>query len=447
MKKNSGVIFGKTGSPSKTSIKNLKLISREYNIGMCCIICNEEKERKTFIIEQKITDDVVYKKKIKINQNICPECFREDSVAGQHGDQIKVVLTPYKEIVEAKFWAKSEIKREDILFMSEVAEILKQRGSLRSKMVGGELSKNAREMIQRKNPSFIKKIKAPSLQGIHLVNRPYITKLDFESFLNCHQKLKGDNIKYAGKDKVNKLSEGRILDLFNLGYVIFGSDGKPKFGDNRTKKMKPCIKCGEIKGWSDFYEYKDLGSRSNECLDCTKKRYEENREARNSYMREYNKTPTAKAMRKKWAENNPEHKVIKNLRRRIREVVDGEITAETKDVGMNTKEVKRYLEKQFVIYGEWMNWDNKGAGENSDHQDCWHVDHLIPISKWKEKKHLLPTYFEGMGPNHYTNLRPLSGIENIARGNKVNPEEIEEHFKKIAEIFPDMGFSQQKRVV
>jgi len=49
MKKNSGVIFGKSESPSKTSIKNIKLISREYNIGMCCIICNEEKERKTFI--------------------------------------------------------------------------------------------------------------------------------------------------------------------------------------------------------------------------------------------------------------------------------------------------------------------------------------------------------------------------------------------------------------
>lgn len=91
-----------------------------------------------------------------------------------------------------------------------------------------------------------------------------------------------------------------------------------------------------------------------------------------------------------------------------------------------------------------MSWDNKGAGKNLDHQDCWHVDHLIPISKWREEKHLLPTYFEGMGPNHYTNLRPLAGIENIARGNNVDPKEIEEHFRKIAEIFPDMDFGQQK---
>lgn len=160
-------------------------------------------------------------------------------------------------------------------------------------------------------------------------------------------------------------------------------------------------------------------------------------------MREYNKSPAGKEVRKN-GKNNPEQKVIKNLRRRLNDVVDGEVKSETKDVGINSKGVRWYLEKQFAVYGEWMSWDNKGAGENFNHQDCWHVDHLVPISKWNEGKYLLPTYFEGMGPNHYTNLRPLSGVENIVRGNKVDPEEIEEHFKKIAEIFPDMNFGQQK---
>lgn len=414
---------------------------------MCCIICGEEKERKTFIIEQKITDDVVYKKEVKINQDICPECFREDSVTGQRGDQIRVVLAPYKEIIDAEFWGSSEIKRDDILFMSEAAQILKQKGIISSESDGGEFSKRAKRVIRNKNPNFIKTIKAPSIRGIHLEIRPYITKPDFERLLNHIKNRAGDYMGYMGKGKIHELSDDRISELFDLGYVIFGSDGKPKFGDNKTKKNKPCTKCGEIKSWLDFYEYKDRGRRSNECLDCikkrTKKRYEENCEALKAKGREYNKSPAGKAARKKY-EAAPERRIFKNLRKRLGEVVDGDIKAETKDVGMNTKGVKRYLEKQFVIYGEWMNWDNKGAGENLDHQDCWHVDHLIPISKWKEEKNLLPTYFEGMGPNHYTNLRPLSGIENIARGNKVDPKEIEEHFKKIAEIFPDMDFSQQK---
>ena len=440
MGKNGGAIFGKSESPSKPVIKNLKLISREYNIGMCCIICNEEKERKTFIIEQKITDDVVYKKEIKINQNICPECFKEDSVTGRStsNGQITVTLLPYKEIIDAKFWANSKIKREDILFMNEAAQILQKKGI--------EKSKTTEYLIKIRNPKFIKKMKAPVEGKLGIFKKNYITKQDFESVLNISERCAGDIIKYRGVTNHN-LDDDRILELFNLGYVVFGSRGLIRLGNNKTKKNKVCTKCGEIKSWSDFPKSKSCQSH-NRCFDCRKnyreKYYQENSEAFKARVKAYRKTPAGKAVRKEWEENNPARKVLRNLRKRLGEVVDGDIKAETKDVGMNTKDVKRYLEKQFVIYGEWMNWDNKGAGENSDHQDCWHVDHLIPISKWKEKKHLLPTYFEGMGPNHYTNLRPLSGIENIARGNKVNPEEIEEHFKKIEEIFPDMDFSQQK---
>ena len=435
-----GLFLAKLNLHQKPVIKNLKLIGREYNIGMCCIICNKEKERKTFIIEQKITDDVVYRKEIKINQNICPECFREDSVTRQKGDRIAVVLEPYKEIVDEKFWAKSEIKREDILFMSEVAGILKQKGFLRSESTGSELSIRAKKMIQLRNPKFIKIIKAPSFKRLNLENKPYITKLDFESFLNAYENRAGDNMRYVAKGKTNELSDDRILELFNLGYVIFRSDGEPKFGDNLTKKMKPCTKCGEIKSWSDFYEKKD-GQRFNKCFDCCKKYreryYEENCEDVKAYMREYNKTPAGKASQKKYYKNNPAYRAIKNQRKKISKLLkSGQIRA-SKTMGLNTCDFKKYIAGQFQIYGDWMSWDNYGA-------ETWHIDHIIPISVWDENCHLLPTYFEGMGPNHYTNLRPLESVENVNRSNSVDPKEIEEHFRKIAEIFPDMDFGQQK---
>lgn len=424
----------------KPSIKNIKLISREYNIGMCCIICGEDKERKTFIIEKKITDDVVYKREIKINQDICPECFREDSVTGQQGDQIRVVLAPYKEIIDAEFWGSSEIKRDDILFMSEAAQILKQKGIISSEATGKEFSKRAKGVIKYKNPNFLKTIKAPSIRGIHLENRPYITKPDFERLLNHIKNRAGYSMKYVAKGKTTELSDYRISELFDLGYVTFRSDGEPKFGDNLTKKIKPCTKCGEIKSWSDFYETKN-GFRNNKCFDCakekSKKYYEENCEALKAKIREWNRTPAGKASKKKYYKNNPAYRAIKNQRKKISKLLKaGQIKA-SKTMGLNTSDFKNYIASQFQIYGNWMSWDNYGV-------ETWHIDHVVPISMWDEKCHLLPTYFEGMGPNHYTNLRPLESVENVNRGNDVDPKEIEEHFKKIAEIFPDMDFGQQK---
>jgi len=59
-----------------------------------------------------------------------------------------------------------------------------------------------------------------------------------------------------------------------------------------------------------------------------------------------------------------------------------------------------------------MSWENQGE---------WHFDHIIPISLAKTEAAVLAL-------NHYTNLRPLWGNENIAKSNKVpNNDEIERY--------------------
>jgi len=49
-----------------------------------------------------------------------------------------------------------------------------------------------------------------------------------------------------------------------------------------------------------------------------------------------------------------------------------------------------------------MNWDNQGK---------WHLDHIIPISWAKDIDDILKL-------NHYTNFKPMWGIENIRKGNR-----------------------------
>ena len=55
-----------------------------------------------------------------------------------------------------------------------------------------------------------------------------------------------------------------------------------------------------------------------------------------------------------------------------------------------------------------MNWENWGHGKNNT---TWHIDHIIPLSSAK-------TIEEVEKLNHYTNLRPMWGSDNIKKGKK-----------------------------
>lgn len=75
-------------------------------------------------------------------------------------------------------------------------------------------------------------------------------------------------------------------------------------------------------------------------------------------------------------------------------------------LGCTFEEFKKHIESQFT---EGMNWNNYGRGKNNS---TWHVDHIIP-------KASATTLEEAKKLNHYTNLRPMWGSDNIRKGKNI----------------------------
>jgi hypothetical protein len=274
----------------------------------------------------------------------------------------------------------------------------------------------------------------------------FIKKSDLEFLITHYPSMM--TIRFRGSSK-HQISEPRIQELVNLGYVLFDKEGQPKFGDTLKERKRVCLKCGEIKSYDDFYQHAS-GTKVYTCLRCLSEEnevyYQDNREKRRAYGNYYRKSDQGKR-REKIYRNKPERRATYNIRSRLREFLKTTPNNHNKDIGCTSRELKEYMASQFPIYGSWMSWENYGNGENGDHKDAWHIDHIIPLSGWEELKRIHPLYYEGMGPNHFSNLRPLDGIENITRGGLrrrttqvIDFDEINEHFLKMAELHPDKGF-------
>jgi len=74
-------------------------------------------------------------------------------------------------------------------------------------------------------------------------------------------------------------------------------------------------------------------------------------------------------------------------------------------VGYDIQRLVKHLEKQF--YGG-MSWDNYGK---------WHVDHILPRSRFNFTKHTDPDFKKCWG---LKNLQPLWAIDNMSKGDRIN---------------------------
>ena len=70
-----------------------------------------------------------------------------------------------------------------------------------------------------------------------------------------------------------------------------------------------------------------------------------------------------------------------------------------KIIGLNYDDFKLYIESLFV---ENMTWENYGQ---------WHIDHIKPLCLAKSDNDVLLF-------NHYTNLQPLWGDDNLKKNRK-----------------------------
>jgi len=149
-----------------------------------------------------------------------------------------------------------------------------------------------------------------------------------------------------------------------------------------------------------------------------KKYHSKNKEKRREYMKEYNKEYRLKnkehareyriknrakssAYVRRRYKTEPNFKLVKDLRRRILNAVEGTAkSAHTMElIGCTVDELWAHLELQFK---PWMRRDNHGL---------WHIDHIKPCSKFD-----LTDPAQQRACFHWSNLQPLWAHDNLSKG-------------------------------
>ena len=80
-------------------------------------------------------------------------------------------------------------------------------------------------------------------------------------------------------------------------------------------------------------------------------------------------------------------------------------------IGLSIVDFQKYLSDSF---SEGMSWENRSE---------WHIDHILPLSAAKTQEEIKMLW-------HYTNMRPMCAIDNLVKGGKYCPFELEEFFKR-----------------
>jgi hypothetical protein len=193
-------------------------------------------------------------------------------------------------------------------------------------------------------------------------------------------------------------------------------------GDGLSPKCKQCciLKNNQFKSQNPQYHSQWYLNNKDKVIETSYVWRENNKEKWDSYVIEYNKT-VSKEKVKQWMKDNNYHmkKYYSNPNERLHKALSSAILKSVKNVGVvknqPTLEIiglkswdifKEYIENQFEPN---MTWDNHGIGKNNT---TWHIDHIKPIS-------LATTLEEVKKLNHYTNLKPMWGSDNIRKSNKV----------------------------
>ena len=278
---------------------------------------------------------------------------------------------------------------------------------------------------------------------LHLQKTIFILRKDFEALLKLPQDMINGvrQISYMGNKK-HQLSEEKLNELHKEGWVRFADNGEPRFGNHLIEKKRCCIRCGLIKNWDDFRDHKQ--GNSWEFLDCERVRakeyYVENKEKCLARA----KSPEAKKRRRE-LEKNPKYIYARRIRNRLKRYIQTAFGGKSPNLWNKRTQVtsKQLVELLEDLSEDWMNEKNYGAGSNLDHEGAWHIDHLIPLCLWEEYKHINPFYIKGaegdeqIGPNHWSNLRPLCAKENMGRDSRdLDLNEVKLHYQKLEGLYP-----------
>ena len=137
----------------------------------------------------------------------------------------------------------------------------------------------------------------------------------------------------------------------------------------------------------------------------------ENGDASKVRYKKYRQSKKRKVVYTRYLNSKPEVRIAKNLRGRLNKILN--VQNQTKKehtlnlIGCTVTDLKIHLDKKFK---KGMSWSNYGV-------HGWHIDHVIPCSKFN-----LKNLEEQKKCFNYQNLQPLWAEENIKKSNKLTSE-------------------------
>jgi hypothetical protein len=174
---------------------------------------------------------------------------------------------------------------------------------------------------------------------------------------------------------------------------------------------KICKKCNIEKILIEFYFDICADNYRSICKCCDKKARLERR-CRNlakekEYRKNYYYANRLEEIRKsseyerKRVKTDPNFKLRKILRQRIRKLIKNKSGSAVRDLGCSIEEFRKHIESKFK---EGMTWENHGK---------WHLDHIKPLSLFNllDREQFLQAC-------HFTNLQPLWAEENLKKSDK-----------------------------
>lgn len=347
--------------------------------------------------------------KINIIEEYCSECLDPKDIKITKNINYKIQNINKYQKQATKNYIKNVLgfSREDYYTIREAHTMIKSLGLTKSNY------KQWKNSMMRSDAAkgFYELIKIP-LDCLD-VNFGYIVLA--KKFDQYKEKML--NGKYTILKTIN-FDSSKFDELRDRGFLAGDEDNIYLYTDYKNE-LAVCRDCGEIKPFSEFRivgeSKRGFPKLHYICRSCEKIKVKQ------KYI---NMTPEEKEKHingvKAWRKKNidrvrerqrkydklPKNKIKSNIRKRLRDFMKSKNKNHYRqDIGCTVQELANHLESQFV---DGMNWSNYGSGENGDHRDSWHVDHIVPLSK-----------FEGKYPNHYSNLQPMWGLENIKKGSSI----------------------------
>lgn len=454
--------------------------------NLLCLICYEYKPIDSFyeisigIAGEKAICNTIVKDGCKCCLNAAdihiPRKFVEKK--GFHKIAYEISNTLYYEKLKHDNYVKKFFGEDVYYNRGQLADILIKEGYLNTKnpkaSERGKSFKDFHEVRIKKDPDFPKLRRIPMLPYEHASNKgtyKYImTHSDVQKMLDILKQGKGWG-KYSSSSK-HQLNTKQVEKLVKAGYVSIAPSGNVRFRSHLEKKLKPCRYCGEILPFAMFDRTKNNGWGNCKCIECRKEEHnetyaklsEEDKQKHRDYSKAYRKTERGRELTRK-NESKPERRAIKTIRRRSTDLI--KLLQDTVE-GKDHKRLNNHYKGLGCKGGFWKHWMNSlvdlyglrhleyGAGKNGDHKDCYHMDHVFPVTMFwdyydffiyiAEQCNLpkVPKKYEHLKiqdllqEGHFLNIRPLEGKENIYRSNVLSCEEINTHYTKVAQIFPKL---------